>query len=187
MICDFASGKPCEVIASGGIAAERNLRCRFLRGAPSPFVYGTDTGPSRRANRYSTVFALVRGEPMTGIEPAYSAWEADSAPPLPSKPDRDEGWGYPLDQTHPALNGPSTGSLCRNLRPCVYTASAIRAVRVRVLFGPGRFGCMRTPQSRRWSSFRLCGRAIRTSGRRGHHVGGRSLCRVPGAPPRPGD
>jgi hypothetical protein len=27
-----------------------------------------------------TVFALLRAEPMTGIEPAYSAWEADVLP-----------------------------------------------------------------------------------------------------------
>jgi hypothetical protein len=27
-----------------------------------------------------TVFELVRVEPMTGIEPAYSAWEADVLP-----------------------------------------------------------------------------------------------------------
>ena len=43
-----------------------------------------------------------------------------------------------------------------------------------VLFGPGRFGRMRTSPWRRWSSSHPCGRAIRRSGRRGHRAGGRS-------------
>ena len=47
-----------------------------------------------------------------------------------------------------------------------------------VLLGPGRFGRMRRSRSRRWSSFRPCGRAIRRSGRRGHRVGGRWRCPV---------
>jgi hypothetical protein len=47
-----------------------------------------------------------------------------------------------------------------------------------VLLGPGRFGRMRTSPSRRWSSSRPCGRAIRRSGRRGLRVGGRSRCRL---------
>src|SRR6476469_6660800 len=34
--------------------------------------------PGREPKRRSTVFALVDVEPMTGIEPAYSAWEADT-------------------------------------------------------------------------------------------------------------
>jgi hypothetical protein len=37
-----------------------------------------DTEPRVRTDR--TAFALVTTEPMTGIEPAYSAWEADVLP-----------------------------------------------------------------------------------------------------------
>jgi len=44
---------------------------------------------------------------------------------------------------------------------------------LRVLFGPGRFGRMRRPPWRSWSSSRLHGRAIRRPGRRGHRAGGR--------------
>jgi hypothetical protein len=36
--------------------------------------------PARLADPRSTTFPLVRIEPMTGIEPAYSAWEADVLP-----------------------------------------------------------------------------------------------------------
>jgi hypothetical protein len=43
---------------------------------------------------------------------------------------------------------------------------------VRVLFGPGRFGRMRTSPSRRWSSSHPCGRVIRRSGRLAHRGGG---------------
>jgi hypothetical protein len=41
---------------------------------------GTGGVPGREPKRRSTVFALVDVEPMTGIEPAYSAWEADVLP-----------------------------------------------------------------------------------------------------------
>jgi hypothetical protein len=34
----------------------------------------------RQSNRRSAPIALVAVEPMTGIEPAYSAWEADVLP-----------------------------------------------------------------------------------------------------------
>jgi hypothetical protein len=37
--------------------------------------------PGREPKRRSTVFALVDVEPMTGIEPAYSAWEVGTSPP----------------------------------------------------------------------------------------------------------
>jgi hypothetical protein len=37
----------------------------------------TLTGPIERVR---TAFTLVNVEPMTGIEPAYSAWEADVLP-----------------------------------------------------------------------------------------------------------
>lgn len=38
--------------------------------------YGTVTGPSASAVPEPVGYALVNVEPMTGIEPAYSAWEA---------------------------------------------------------------------------------------------------------------
>jgi hypothetical protein len=37
-----------------------------------------DTEAQIRTDR--TAFTLIRLEPMTGIEPAYSAWEADVLP-----------------------------------------------------------------------------------------------------------
>jgi hypothetical protein len=44
------------------------------KGVVSKCVVETPTFP------YSTVSPQVRAEPMTGIEPAYSAWEADVLP-----------------------------------------------------------------------------------------------------------
>lgn len=46
----------------------------------TPPVYGTDTGPPALAERLPGEKALLDVEPMTGIEPAYSAWEADVLP-----------------------------------------------------------------------------------------------------------
>src|SRR6516162_7215932 len=41
---------------------------------------GTVTGPRACESGRQGSYALVRVEPMTGIEPAYSAWEADVLP-----------------------------------------------------------------------------------------------------------
>ena len=41
-------------------------------------VYGTVTGPPTPVREVADGFALVRVEPMTGIEPAYLAWEVGS-------------------------------------------------------------------------------------------------------------
>jgi hypothetical protein len=54
--------------------------CRDTKGEGDAAVYGTVTGPNELRPRRSTPFALVNVEPMTGIEPAYSAWEADVLP-----------------------------------------------------------------------------------------------------------
>jgi hypothetical protein len=43
-------------------------------------VRGIGGVPPPRASRRGTASALVMVEPMTGIEPAYSAWEADVLP-----------------------------------------------------------------------------------------------------------
>jgi hypothetical protein len=64
---------------------------------------------------------------------------------------------------HPATSTPS---------PSASAPEGAFSWGVRVLFGPGRFGRMRTSPSRRWSSSHPCGRAIRRSGRRGHRAGG---------------
>lgn len=43
-------------------------------------AYGTDTGPRAARDRRDRALVLVDVEPMTGIEPAFSAWEADVLP-----------------------------------------------------------------------------------------------------------
>ena len=68
---------------------------------------------------------------------------------------------------------------------CVSQMCSISRLRS-VLLGPGRFGRMRRSPSRRWSSSRPCGQAIRRSGRRAHRGGERSPCRS-GDWPRSGD
>ncbi|MGC7367956.1 hypothetical protein RBA14_23325, partial [Mycobacteroides abscessus subsp. abscessus] len=42
-------------------------------------LHGTLTGPPAFAERLPGENALVKVEPMTGIEPAYSAWEVERA------------------------------------------------------------------------------------------------------------
>jgi hypothetical protein len=39
-------------------------------------LYGTVTGPPGVPGEPNRLYAQLRVEPMTGIEPAYSAWEA---------------------------------------------------------------------------------------------------------------
>jgi hypothetical protein len=48
-------------------------------------MYGTDTGPALRVDRCPTALHLVEMEPMTGIEPAYSAWEVGAGRPVVSE------------------------------------------------------------------------------------------------------
>jgi hypothetical protein len=43
-------------------------------------AYGTVTGPTPNAENGNRAKPQVIVEPMTGIEPAYSAWEADVLP-----------------------------------------------------------------------------------------------------------
>jgi hypothetical protein len=56
-----------------------DARIGQLRDSPRQ-AGGTRGDTSRPENRLSVASALVGVEPMTGIEPAYSAWEADVLP-----------------------------------------------------------------------------------------------------------
>ena len=53
------------------------MRCGW-RGSLHRVVASRDSGRGNQAGQ--TAFVLVKVEPMTGIEPAYSAWEADVLP-----------------------------------------------------------------------------------------------------------
>ena len=51
---------------------------RLARFITNALVFGDIEAAVRRRRKAS---GLVKGEPMTGIEPAYSAWEVDSTRP----------------------------------------------------------------------------------------------------------
>ena len=65
-------------------ASLRSEHARLAPSAPSSAVRGTGGVRKRSASETEKASALLRVEPMTGIEPAYSAWEVDSGRPGPS-------------------------------------------------------------------------------------------------------
>ena len=56
-----------------------NRSIKIAAAATRPVqLYGTVTGPPAVPGEPNRLYAQVSVEPMTGIEPAYSAWEVNS-------------------------------------------------------------------------------------------------------------